>query len=575
MEFHRFEGESNIAYRQRMLVELAQLDKTNVSTALEAILRVTATVLGVERAEYWSFNDDSSAIVCEMLYITSKEKLDPSEHGIQLRREEYPDYFAALIQDRAIVAHDAAQHTATSAFTEGYLKPFGITSMLDTTVWFNKKLVGVLCLEHVGELRTWGSEEELFASFAAAMISLTLETADRKYREIVFRRQEEQYRYIFENSTDGIYRTDTKGRFVFANAAVHTLLGYDAEEILGKQYYEVLHPDQREEAVHIYRQQFKERIPSTYFEFLMKRRDGTEIWLGQNVQLVMEQDNVIGYQAVVRNITQRKIAESEILKALEKERQLSELKSRFVSMVLHELRTPLTGISLSTEMLQRYAGRIDEQQKNKSYQKIFANIKRIMGLMDGILLLSETEANKLTFKPSRINLEEFCRRVLGELSADSEINLLEQVQFSIQGCEDSKTTIVMADETLMRHIVGHLLLNAAKYSKEGATIRFDVCCESDETVITIQDSGIGIPADDVPFIFNTFHRAKNASEMIPGTGVGLSVVKQCVTMHEGTIDVQSTLGEGTTFIVKLPRMYEVQKSASRIASELPTFQVHL
>jgi len=548
-DIQRLEHESVIAYRQRMLVELVQMDKSDFSSALAIVLQVCSIALEAERTEFWWFTDNGQSIVCEMLYRADLQKLDESGCGLRLHREHYPEYFDELVRYRSVIAHDTGWHPATRRLNEDYLKLHHITSLLDVAVWFNRQFVGVLCIENTGKARRWTPEEEMFASFAASMISLVLETSTHKRKEQEYRKQEELYRYIIENSTDGIYRTDTRGRFIFANNAATQLLGYTVQDILGKPYHKFIHPKYRLEALRLYKQQAEERTESTYFEFPTLRKDGSEIWLGQNVQLVIEHEKIVGFQAVVRNITQRKLAEEEILKALEKERQLSELKSRFVTMVLHELRTPLTGISLSTEILQRYANKIDEQQKDKSYKKIFENVKRLVGLMDGILLLSETEASKLTFRPGRIALEEFCRNLLIDIVPDGQI--YQQIHLHIESCD----TFIMGDEILLRHILGHLILNAIKYSTTTVDIRFSVLCRGDFTVFTIADKGIGIPEDDLPLIFNTFHRAKNAAETIPGTGVGLSVVKQCVTMHQGTIEVESQESKGTVFTIIIPATY--------------------
>jgi PAS domain S-box-containing protein len=540
-QFLRHTSESDGAYRQRMLIELAQMDKSEFLSALQMILRVSSDALHVKRAEFWRFTDDASELVCEMLYNAETGAVQLEEHHTHISRSEHPDYFRALIQQRSVVVHDVLSDPITATLAV-YLQQYHIGALMDTSVWAGTKCVGDLCLEHVGGARVWTSEEMMFASFAAAMISLALEQSERTHRE-------QNYRTLIENATDGIYRTDLHGRFIFANSAIHTMLGFSQKEVLGRQYVRFVHPDYRVRAVHFYHQQLKERIPSTYFEFPTLRKDGTEAWLGQNVQLVMEHGEAVGFQAVVRNISQRKLAEDEILKVLERERQLGELKSRFVSMVLHELRTPLTGISLNTEILQRYADKIDDQQKNKSYNKIFENIKRIMTLMDGVLLLSETETKKLTFHPHVLNIEAFCRELLDELSSDPELRSC--IRFHVTG----NAADIMADTTLLRHTIGHLLVNAVKYSLDTVDIHFTVDCTDTDTIFTISDRGIGIPADDLPFVFETFHRAKNAAELIPGTGVGLSVVKQCVAMHHGTIEVKSELDRGTTFTVKIPRNY--------------------
>ncbi|HEY9808874.1 MAG TPA: ATP-binding protein [Halomicronema sp.] len=251
-------------------------------------------------------------------------------------------------------------------------------------------------------------------------------------------------------------------------------------------------------------------------------------------------------------------AEAEIRKALIKEQELNELKSRFVSMVSHEFRTPMATILFSAGLLENYGNEWPENKKIRHLQRIQTAVQHMTEMLDYVLLIGQSEAGKLEFKPASMNLEKFCSDLIEEI----QILGLKTHQFSFV-CEGNFLDINM-DERLLRHIFTNLLSNAIKYSPEGGKIEFkltenllvehttiDGLNTSRNAVFTIQDQGIGIPEEDIKHLFESFHRAANVGT-IAGTGLGLAIVKKSVELHQGTIEIKTKLGVGTTFIVTLP-----------------------
>jgi PAS domain S-box-containing protein len=173
-----------LRFQRDVLVELAQRDKSDFDTALLDILRAAAVTLKVERASYWCLDPSGDWIECRQLFIHSGFGIDSDASGMRLFRSDFPDYFAAIKQSQTLAADDACAHPATSAFSEPYLKPLGITSMLDAAVWFHESVVGVTCFEHVGEKRCWSPEEVDFAASIATMIALALEASNRARTEV-------------------------------------------------------------------------------------------------------------------------------------------------------------------------------------------------------------------------------------------------------------------------------------------------------------------------------------------------------------------------------------------------------
>jgi len=255
---------------------------------------------------------------------------------------------------------------------------------------------------------------------------------------------------------------------------------------------------------------------------------------------------------------QRKQAEEEVHKALAKEKELTELKSRFIAMASHEFRTPLTTIQSSSELLEYYSQEWVHEKKIAHFHRIQTSVKHMTKLLNDVLIIGRAEAGKLTFEPALLDLESFCHNLVEEL----QINDTHQhtINFTcVQDLEKSaniepslvQSKLLFMDETLLRQILENLLSNALKYSPQGRIIELVLRYSSTQAVFQIRDQGIGIPRKDQPLLFESFHRATNVGT-IAGTGLGLAIVKKCVDIHKGQVAVESEIGVGTTFTVTLP-----------------------
>jgi signal transduction histidine kinase len=239
------------------------------------------------------------------------------------------------------------------------------------------------------------------------------------------------------------------------------------------------------------------------------------------------------------------IESDERQKVIEKEKELNMLKNRFISVISHEFRTPLTGINSSIQLFERYGDTWDKEKKQKFFNTIYNSIRFTNLLLDDISIIGKDESGKMSYSPSLCTIEEICKQAFDDIRAVFGDSVL--INFSSK----PETIKTLADESLLRHIINNLLSNAVKYTGHEKQIDFTAIIENEEIVFTIKDNGIGIPEEDLKYIFEPFHRASNA-ETIKGTGLGLSIVKRCVEMHEGTIEIKSTLNKGTTVIVKIP-----------------------
>lgn len=240
-------------------------------------------------------------------------------------------------------------------------------------------------------------------------------------------------------------------------------------------------------------------------------------------------------------ITHRQQVEEELRRALLKEKELNELKSRFVGMVSHEFRTPLSAILASADVLDRYYERLHSDEKVKYYNRIRDSVARITALMEDVLFIGNADSGKLTLFSTRLDLDDFCQGILAALPPEQ----TERIHYSFEGTKEA-----VLDSKLLRLILLNLLSNAFTYSAPTAFVRLRVVNTEQESHFTIADQGIGIPSEDMEHIFDTFHRGTNIGT-IPGSGLGLSIVKECVDMHQGTVSIRNT-NPGTEVDVLLP-----------------------
>ncbi len=247
---------------------------------------------------------------------------------------------------------------------------------------------------------------------------------------------------------------------------------------------------------------------------------------------------------VLRYAIERKRSDMFLRNALLKERELNELKSRFVSMVSHDFRTPMAIIRSSSDLLSHFSDRMTAEKQAQHFTTIDLHLKRLTTLLEEVLTLTKAELVGLEFKPIFSDLQACCQVVTEEMQ-------------QLAGTREIKLTVVgqitpfEIDTNLLRRALLNLLSNAVKYSPEGSIIEFTVSSDIEQIVLCIQDRGIGIPEEEQCRLFEVFHRAKNVGN-VSGTGLGLAIVKLAVEAHGGTITIESQVNVGTAVTISIP-----------------------
>jgi len=235
----------------------------------------------------------------------------------------------------------------------------------------------------------------------------------------------------------------------------------------------------------------------------------------------------------------------DLLEAIARAKVLSEMKSRFVSMASHEFRTPLSTILSSVSLLEHYTNPDQQEKRHKHITRIKSSVRDLIGILEDFLSLEKLEAGKLEFHYGDFDLKEFIEEIIDEMD-EALKRKTQQIDFRFTGALQ-----VFTDKKILRNIILNLLSNAMKYSCDNKIIYLAVNSTGMETIISVKDEGIGIPLEDQKNLFSQFFRSQNVSD-IPGTGLGLNIVKRYVEILNGNIHFTSQENAGTTFTVQFP-----------------------
>jgi PAS domain S-box-containing protein len=397
---------------------------------------------------------------------------------------------------------------------------------------------------------------------------------------------------LFENATEGIILTNGLGNIVLANPAAERMFGYASEELNG-QPVEVLIPGSFRHGHQALREGFHKKPSNRSMganrDLFALKKNGEEfpveislshykksnelfviafivdITLRKEVEknLVKKQTELEKVTFEIRKLNtelERKVDErTHILKealekleqsqielhtALDKEKQLNEIKSRFVSMASHEFRTPLSTVLSSATLISKYAKEDDQQKRDRHIGRIKDSVKHLNDILEDFLSLGKLDEGRISTDPFEFNLRELIEETLIDVKVVLKPG--QKFNFKYEGEEN-----INSDKKLVRNILINLISNAAKFSEEDAPITITAKSENETNSITVTDKGIGISQKDQEHLFTMFYRASNVTN-IQGTGLGLHIVKRYLDLIKGTVNLQSTLGKGTSITITFP-----------------------
>lgn len=403
----------------------------------------------------------------------------------------------------------------------------------------------------------------------------------------------ESFRQIFQSSVEAILMVDQQGKILLANPVSEKMFGYTKDGLIGLVVEDLLPEQVRARHVE-YRKTFAQhpepRPMGMGRDLIAKRKDGSQFPVAVSLSytnidgeiLVMafisditerkkaeealkrSEEQLLVYAselekkvqsrtedlnssitALEKEVHVRKKAEEEARKALDRERELNELKSKFVSIASHEFRTPLSSVMSSASLIGQYTERGEIDKVKKHVLRIKSSVNHLTSILNDFLSLGKLEEGKIEVVKEEIRLQEFlseiCEEITLTLKAGQEIKLT---------C-DGTVRRIYSDGRILRNILFNLLSNASKYSETNKPIYVECDATTDGLSFAIRDEGIGIPDDDQKHMFDRFFRASNAGN-VQGTGLGLNIVKRYAELLNGSITFKSEYGKGSTFTVWIP-----------------------
>lgn len=384
----------------------------------------------------------------------------------------------------------------------------------------------------------------------------TRNITQQKHEDAAVRENITRYELITEAISGYAFsmRVDTGGVLVvdWITDSFYRLMGHSAEDIKERGLQSFYHPDDMELVItDIKELALGKRIGGDY-RVITKGGETRWIHLMRWPEWDEQQQRVVRYHGVAQDITERKLSEeakheSERMRiALETERELSDVRNKLMITISHEFRTPLATIQASSDILHRYFDRMSTHQRQNHTATIHSQVRHLAEMLEDITFALQNTTNQMLLRVELIDLVEVCQKVV----TDSRYTLAENQTLTL---ETNLTSLEMvADPKLIKRAIRNLITNAIKYSPDGGTITVEVRAEANEGVVHVRDQGIGISPEEQNRIFQPFYRVSNIGT-VEGTGIGLSIVTDCLALHNGSVSVESELGSGSTFTIRLPR----------------------
>jgi two-component system, chemotaxis family, CheB/CheR fusion protein len=343
------------------------------------------------------------------------------------------------------------------------------------------------------------------------------------------------------NFPDGILGVINQNlSYIFVGGSELKKLGHKVSDVIGDKIFDNIYPEANEYATPFLEKVFKGN--DVQFDVNV----GDNIYLVSAVPLTWEDNLVTRALVVIQNITKRKKAEEAMRIALQKQQELNELKSQFITLASHEFRTPLSTIYSSADLIKRFNELNDGENIIKHSNRIVGSVKSLTEILNEFLSLSKIEEGVVRNNPVELDVKEFCKELTEEIATSAKKGQV--IQYEHQG----EPNTILVDVQHLKNILHNLLSNAVKYSPEDKPIKLSCTRTKGAVTFVVKDEGIGIPEEDKVHLFDSFFRAKNASN-IQGTGLGLHIIKRYLAIMGGTVSFESTLGKGSTFTITLPQ----------------------
>jgi two-component system cell cycle sensor histidine kinase/response regulator CckA len=511
--------------------------------ALARIIEVTSSTLRVRRVGIWRYDSARTAIECVDLFDALTGQHDS---GTVLAADDFPSYFRALTHSEIVAVDDALRDPRTSEFSEVYLKPLSIASMMDVPIHRSGTVIGVLCHEHTGPMRTWTDDEKAFAIAVCNLISLAFERCERHRAEAAA----QLHSAALNATAHAVVITDRDAKVVWVNPAFSALTGYADSEAIEQDLIELIESERHDRGPigEIWKTLWQGQVWRG--EIWNRRKDGTRVLVDQSITPVTDATGRITHFIAVKvDLTQQRSLEGQFLQA-----QKMEVVGRLAGGIAHDFNNMLTVINGTAELA------LSELPKGHplrlDFDRIHESGQRAAGLTRQLLAFSRKQIVKRTpiaIAAMLTGFRSILQRLIGE-------------DISLEVHAAPGTGAVLADQAQLEQVILNLAVNARDAMPRGGKLRIEAAgVDLDDAFvaahpksrggphvrIVVSDTGEGISEAVLIRIFEPFFTTKEQGK---GTGLGLATVYAIIEQSGGTIWASSEIGNGATFTIYLPRV---------------------
>ncbi|MDI1310257.1 MAG: transporter substrate-binding domain-containing protein [Methylotenera sp.] len=555
-------------FKQQKAIQILSQTQTQeqktTNEIFKEITQVSAETLNVERVSIWLFDSSHQMLECADLFLkTNNIHITESP----LLAHELPVYFEFISQNRVLAVADVMQHPSTVEFREDYVQENSIGAILDGSIWLNGNMIGAVCCEHTHGPREWTLDEQGFVGSVCDAVRLAIESDRRHNAEQALLQHSEELEVMVEARTLSLQESEQRltsvikyapipiltikmnGEIIEFNPEAESVTGFSRDEAIGKNFIDIF----------VVKESFKKTIAIGMgakrgeafrnVELIFKCADGRKI----EFECSIVKAGKIGGRdagkmiAIGQDITQKKVLQASLIKARESAESADRIKSMFVASMSHELRTPLNSIiGFLGVVLQGMSGDLNIKQKDQ-LGRAYHSAKHLLSLISDVIDISKIEAGFLETHSESFALKPMfneVENVIHHIAEGKHLNL------HIDCSEDIS---LETDRKRLYQAILNVVSNAVKYTEAG-TVIVKASIFNEDLIITTQDTGIGISQSGIEQLFKPFERAESHLKIKTlGTGLGLYLTRKILTqLLGGSIEVESQVGVGSTFTIKVP-----------------------
>jgi len=535
--------------QQKLIADISQeLNRVSFYSKLDKILTMLGEHTGVSRV--YIFEDSEKGLITNNTFEWCNTGINPQISNLQgIPYEIIPSWRKLLIDEGRVFSQNILELPDD---LRAVLEPQGIKSILIFPIYAEDIFIGFIGFDECTINKEWREDELDLLKLISNILSNAFER-----RIMLGKITEKQIRLELAvgNAREGIWDWNIKTNELFFDDTWAEMLGYATNELKPdfSTWENLLHPDDKIQALlhlHNHLTGKTEHFEST---FRMCTKSGKWKWILNKGKIISYDDDKNPIRAIGKHtdLTEIKRTEEKLKAGLEKEKELNELKSRFISNASHEFRTPLASVLLICDVLKQYWKQLDHEQIEQRIDKIINQGTHLTGIVNKVFEISKFQEGKTSLSPVEVDLVDMLKTIV------KGFNLQIEFENRITFFTPVNSLPVVLDQKLIIQAVNNLISNALRYSASDALVQVKLMINGKEIQVQVIDSGIGIPREDQKHLFQPFFRAANTGN-IPGNGLGLNIAKESVLLHGGKIKFCSKPGNRTTFIICLPKKYNTK-----------------